>query len=190
MADDETEAPVEPTPLHRIVAFLCHLALTSAPAQHFLGEQFETIHEATRWIEGVPLLEAILAAAPDPSSSSAVNAFLSGLPEADRMALSAEVTTGGAAEDGMQAAEVSLAQLSGLVLQRRDAAIKSALKEPGISADRMIELLEEAKEITALLAGIDQRSEFDDELPKSTFKPKVPEWKKRFGDKDSKRVRS
>jgi DNA primase len=172
------------------VAFLCQLALTSAPAQHFLGEQFETIHEATRWVEGVPLLEAILAAAPDPASSAAVNAFLSGLPEADRMALSADVTTGGATDDGMQAAEVSLAQLSGLVLQRRDAAIKSALKEPGLSAGRMIELLEEAKEIAALLAGIDQRSEFDDELPKSTFKPKVPEWKKRFGDKDGTRVRS
>ena len=189
-ADDDVVAPVEPTPLHRIVAFLCQLALTSAPAQHLLGEQFETIHEATRWVEGVPLLEAILAAAPDPASSAAVNAFLSGMPEADRMALSAEVTAGGVTEDGMQAAEVSLAQLSALVLQRRDAAIKSALKEPGLSAERMFALLEEAKEITALLAGIDQRSEFDDELPKSTFKPKVPEWKKRFGDKDGTRVRS
>ncbi|RYD25355.1 MAG: toprim domain-containing protein, partial [Verrucomicrobiaceae bacterium] len=59
-------APAVPTPLHRIAAYLCHLALTSAPAQRFLGEQFETLHEANRWIEGIPLLEAILGAAPDP----------------------------------------------------------------------------------------------------------------------------
>ena len=75
---------------------LCHLALTSAAAQHLLGEQFETLHEAARWLEGIPLLEAILAAAPDPMSSAAVNAFLGGLPECDRLALTREVVLEGA----------------------------------------------------------------------------------------------
>jgi DNA primase len=61
---DEPDAgeapPALPTPLHRIVAFMCHLALSSAGAQHLLGEQFESLHEAARWLEGIPLLERIL----------------------------------------------------------------------------------------------------------------------------------
>ena len=48
-----------------------------------------------------------------------------------------------------------------------------------LAAARMIELLHEAKEISSLLRGIGQRSEFDDELPASTFKEKQPAWKKR-----------
>ena len=177
--DDGNEVVPEPTPMHRIVAFLCHLALSSSAAQHLLGEQFETLHEAARWLEGIPLLEAILTASPDPESNSAVNAFLAGLPECDRLALLREVVLEGAPQDGMSAAEHALALLSGTVLQKRDAAVKAALKEPGLAAERMIELLEEAKEISGLLRGIGQRSEFDDELPASTFRPKKPEWKKR-----------
>jgi hypothetical protein len=42
----------------------------------------------------------------------------------------------------------------------------------------MLELLHEAKEISSLLRGIGQRSEFDDELPASTWKDKAPPWKK------------
>lgn len=182
----ERPAPVEPTPTHRIVAFMCHLALSSAGAQHLLGEQFETLHEATRWLEGIPLLERILVAGPDPGSSAAVNAFLGSLPECDRLALIRDAVLEGAPEDGMQAAEHALALLSGTVLQRRDAAVKAALKDPGLSAERMNKLLEEVKEISSLLRGIGQRSEFDDELPASTFKPKVPEWKKKWADRDKK----
>src|SRR5690606_28638623 len=85
--ENEAGVPVEATPLHRIVAVLCHLALSSAPAQHYLGEQFETLHEANRWIEGIPLLERILGAAPDPTSSAAVNASIGTLSDADKLAL-------------------------------------------------------------------------------------------------------
>ena len=178
---DETP-PAIPTPMHRIVAFMCHLALSSAGAQHLLGEQFETLHEAARWLEGIPLLERILVAGPDPGSSAAVNTFLSGLPESDRLALIRDVVLEGAPEDGMLAAEHALALLSSTVLQKRDAAVKAALKEPGLAPERMIKLLEEAKEISSLMRGIGQRSEFDDELPASTWKAKVPEWKKKWGD--------
>ena len=179
--DSRTEKtpPAEPTPLHRIVAVLCHLALSSGPAQRFLGEQFETLHEAHRWLEGIPLLEIILGAAPDPSSNAAVNAFMSGLTEADRLALAQEPSVAGEFTlDGIQAAEQTLALLSATVLQRRDAAVKAELKQPGLDRGRMVELLHEAKEISALLRGIGQRSEFDDELPASTWKDKTPPWKK------------
>jgi DNA primase len=170
---------VEPTRLHRIVAVLCHLALSSGPAQRFLGEQFETLHEANRWVEGIPLLENILGAAPDPASSAAVNSFISGLREADRLALVHEtMALDGVTVDGLQSAELALSHLSGTVLQRRDAAVKAELKQPGLKPERMMELLHEAKEISSLLRGIRQRSEFDDELPASTWKAKAPAWKK------------
>ncbi len=176
----EDAPPAEPTRLHRIVAFLCHLALSSGPAQRYLGEQFETLHEANRWLEGIPLLETILGSAPDPASNAAVNAFLGGLSESDRLALAHETSSlEGVTVDGMQAAEQALALLSGTVLQRRDAAVKAELKQPGLTAERMVELLHEAKEISGLLRGIGQRSEFDDELPASTWKPKEPVWKMR-----------
>ena len=179
-ASAENSPPQELTRLHRIVAFLCHLALTSGPAQRYLAEQFETLHEANRWLEGIPLLETILGSAPDPSSNAAVNTFLSGLSESDRLALAHETSSlDGVSVDGMQAAEQTLALLSGTVLQRRDAAVKAELKQPGLEAARMIELLHEAKEISGLLRGIGQRSEFDDELPASTWKEKAPPWKKR-----------
>lgn len=172
----------EPTPLHRIVAFLCHLALSSGPAQRLLGEQFETLHEANRWVQGVPLLESILAAAPDPASNAAVNTFMTNLTEPDRLALTRDAATlEGVSLDGMQAAEQALALLSGTVLQRRDSAVKAELKQVGLAKERLFELLEEAKEISSLMRGIGQRSEFADELPASTFKEKLPVWKKRNG---------
>ncbi|MCX6878290.1 MAG: DNA primase [Verrucomicrobia bacterium] len=178
-AESDNAPAVEPTPVHRIVAFLCHLALSSAPAQHFLAGQFETLHEANRWLDGIPLLERILSAAPDPASHAAVNVFIGGLPEADRLALGGEgVMLGGLPMEGIQAAEHALAMLSATVLQRRDARVKADLKQPGLNRERLVGLLEEAKEISALLRGIGQRSEFDDELPAATYKPKPPPGRK------------
>jgi DNA primase len=178
-AEQNDNTPALPTPMHRIVAFLCHLALTSAPAQHFLGEQFETLHEASPWLEGIPVLEAILVSAPNPAIPAAIHVFFASLDEADRLALAHAHVMDHEPWDGLPDVEIALALLSGTVLQRRDAAVKAALKEPGLAPERMIELLEEAKEISSLMRGIGQRSEFDDELPASTFRPKQPEWKKR-----------
>lgn len=174
---EDARTSLEPTPMHRIVGFLCHLALTSETAQTLLGEQFETIHEAARWIEGVPLLESILGAAPDPASTASVNAYIGSLPEADRMALMNDAAIDGAPEDATQAAEYALALLSSTVLQKRDAAVKAALKQSDLSPQRMMELLEEAKELGTLMRG-SGRFEFDDELPASTYREKQPEWKK------------
>ncbi|MGA0845495.1 MAG: DNA primase [Luteolibacter sp.] len=189
IADPEKAvASIEATPVHRSVGFMCHLALTSIEAQHLLAEQFETLHEAMPWIEGVALLEKILTSAPDPSSPAAINAFMSTLPEPDRLALTQVENnlalnpvenTSSSVEHALLAAEHALSMLSSTVLLRRDAAIKTALKQPGLDAARMIELMAEAKEVTSLLRGIGQRFEFDDELPASTYQPKRPTWIRR-----------
>ena len=179
-SSDRADERIEPTQLHRIVAFLCHLALSSGSAQHFLAEQFETLHEADRWLEGIQLLETILGVAPDPASNAAVNAFMATLAEADRLALASETSAlEGVSLDGMQAAEQALALLSSTVLQRRDAAVKAELKQPNLAPERLLELLLETKEISSLMRGIGQRSERDDELPASTFKEKLPAWQNR-----------
>ncbi len=175
--EDQT-AVVEPIPLDRTVGYLCHLALTSAPAQHFLNEQFETLHEAKQWVEGIALLEKILAASPDPTSNAAVNAFVAGLRKSEQLALHKEMGASPAAsEDGLQAAEQTLGMLSSIVLQKRDTAVKASLQEPGLSPERMRELLEEAKEIAGLLRWTG-RSSFNDELPPETKKAEKKPWEK------------
>jgi hypothetical protein len=107
-----------------------------------------------------------------------VNAFLGRLAEADRLAL--QRGAGEAVANGLEAAEESLGLLCSIVLNKRDAAVKAELKEPGLDAARMIELLEESKEISGLMRGLQNRVERDDEYPASTFKPKEPAWKTRW----------
>lgn len=176
--EEQTAAPVVPIPLDRTVGYLCHLALTSAPAQHFLSEQFETLHEAKAWVEGIALLEKILAASPDTSSSAAINAFVAGLRKSEQIALHKEMGSSPTlAEDGIQAAEQALGMLSSIVLQKRDAAVKASLQEPGLSPERLRELLEEAKEIAGLLRWTG-RSSFNDELPPETKKAEKKPWEK------------
>lgn len=178
--------PVEATSLHRVVAYLCDLALRSPEAQYFLADQFESLHEAGEWLEGVPLLQSVLAAAPDATSPAAVNAFLATLSEPDRLALSQTGADDGGQtiDDGLKAAEEALGLLSAIVLQKKDAAVKAALKEPGLAPEKMIELIEQSKEIAGMLRGIEQRIEFDDELPKSTYKPRKKQWKGNRGQSD------
>ena len=175
---EEQATVVEPIPLDRTVGYLCHLALSSAPAQHFLSEQFETLHEAKAWVEGIALLEKILAGSPDTTSNAAVNAFVAGLRKSEQLALHKEMgAISSASEDGLQAAEQTLGMLSSIVLQKRDSAVKAALQDPGLSPERMRELLEEAKEIAGLLRWTG-RSAFNDELPPETKKAEKKPWEK------------
>lgn len=181
--DDSNQAEetvIQAAPLDRTVGYLCHLAITSAPAQHFLNEQFETLHEAKAWVAGIGLLEKILAAAPDPSSNAAVNAFLSSLRKSEQIALheqmgSVEIKS----DDGLHSAEQALGMLSSIVLQKRDASVKATLNEAGLTLERMKELLEEAKEIAGLLRWTG-RSLYDDELPQETQKTEKKPWEKKW----------
>jgi len=175
---EDQPAVVKAIPLDRTVGYLCHLALTSAPAQHFLSEQFEALHEAKQWVEGIALLEKILATSPDTGSSAAVNAFVAGLREGEQLALHCEMGVMPAIpEDGIQAAEQTLGILSSIILQKRDSAVKAALQEPSLSPARMRDLLEEAKEIAGLLRWTG-RSTFNDELPPETKKAEKKPWEK------------
>lgn len=164
----------EPVPMDPLVGYLCSLALHSGPAQEWLGEQYETLHEAAEDIEGVPVLESILSARPDPASPASVNAFLAGLKESYRLALHADPTFHvDPPEDWRGAVEEALARVSGKALLRRDARITAELSRPGLSPAEMTRLLQEAKLIHHLISGLDQRFIFNDRFtPAKKAKPK------------------
>ncbi len=175
---EESAPAVQPAPLDPIVGYLCSLALHSGAAQDWLGDQYETLHEAADYLEGIPLLEAILAARPDSSSHAAVNTFVAGLPESQRLALYTDDTFHREPPaEPVQAAETALAQLSAKALQRRDDRIKARMNEPGLPPDEMIRLLQEAKEVAELLKGVGQRSIYNDRLAPPTRRPKAQEWR-------------
>lgn len=183
---DKEEAPqtMEATNVDSTVAYLCNLALYAAPSRRYLSEQFETLHEASRYIEGIPLLESILAAESDLSNAAAVNAFLSTLSVADQMALQADATFHeDVPVDSLRSAEEALAKLSEKVLNKRYAVNQSALTQPGLTAEAMMPLLREAQEIKNLLASLGRRTVADDRASLGeTAKKREPfkrQWKPR-----------
>ena len=166
---------VEAAPMDPVVAYLCSLALHSPKAQDWLGEQFETLHEASEHLEGIHVLEAVLSSRPDASSHAAVNSFVAGLAESQRLALHADPTFhADPPEDPVAAAETAMAELSAKVLHRRDQNIKAQMGRPDLQPEEMIRLLHEAKEVAELLKGIDQRFVFNDRFAPSKPPPKPP----------------
>ncbi len=158
----------EPAPLEPVVAYLCSLALHSPAAQERIGEQFEAIHEAGEHVEGVSLLEVILATRPDASSHASVNSFVAGLPEEQRLALHADPTFfHDPPEDPLAAADEAVAHLSAKALYRRDLAIKAQLGRSDLTREEMLRLLGEAKEVAELLKGLDHRFIFNDRFAPS-----------------------
>lgn len=170
---DRGDAPPEPEKIEVIeiepvVAYLCSLALHSAAAQEWLGEQFETLHEAADHLPGIPLLELILSARPDANSHVAVNSFLAGLSDGQRLALTSDPTFhDDPPENPVAAAETALGELSAKVLHRRDQDIKARMAQPNLPPEEMIRLLQEAKRIAELLKGIGQRFVFTDRFAPS-----------------------
>lgn len=159
---DETESQaeiVEPSAIDRRIGALCSLALHSAEAREWLSEQFESLHELSSHLDGLPILQAILAGRPDPGSPAAVNSFMAELPEPDRMALHQEPSFSEALpEDPRASAEATLADASALALEKRDAQIKAALNATDLKLEDQLELLHEAKQIAELLRGVRGRA--------------------------------
>lgn len=164
----DRNAPPEPERVEGLaidpaVSYLCSLALHSAAAQEWLADQFETLHEAAEYLEGVPLLEEVLSARPDPASHVAVNSFLAGLSEAQRLTLTADPTFhDDPPEDAVGAAESALAEIGAKALHRRDQAIKARLSQSGLDPGEINRLLNEAKLVAELLKGVGQRFVFND----------------------------
>ena len=65
----------EPTPVDSTILYLCQLCLQAAGAIAYLRDQYETLHEAAQYLEGLPLLERIISSAVDPNNAASVNTY-------------------------------------------------------------------------------------------------------------------
>ncbi len=167
----------EPTAVDSTILYLCQLCLRAQGAIAYLRDQYETLHEAAQYLEGLPLLERIISSELDPSNAASVNTFLSGLPSCDQIALHSESSfQAELSTQPLRDAEEALSKLSEKVLNKRYAANKSALKQPGLSGDKLNQLLREATEITKLLNSLGRKTEADDRpsLGKSSKFEKKP----------------
>ncbi|MBB5353586.1 DNA primase [Haloferula luteola] len=185
----DSPAPVEappPAPLDRRIGTLCSLALGSATARDWLGEQFETLHELARYLEGVAILQTILTGRPDPESPASINSFLGGLPEPQQRALRSEPSfSDPLPEDPVASAEITLADASALALEREDSEIKTRLGEPTLPMEEQLALLQRAKEIAELLSSLPARAVRNDRFGPSSRRPprRGPPDSKDFRDK-------
>lgn len=156
-------AKAEPVALDTGVGYLCALALHSAAAQEWLGEQYEVLHEAAEYIEGMPLLELIISARPNPELPAAVNAFMSTLSEGQQLALYADPTFHhDPPENWMAAAEEAVAGITGKALLRKDAHLRAQLERPDLDFAQKLPLLAEVKKVGELLSGLKERFMFND----------------------------
>jgi hypothetical protein len=148
----------EAMPIAPSVSYLCGLALHSAVAQEWLAGHYEAVHEAAGFLEGVPLLEKILSARPDPASRISVNAFMASLSEPLRLALTSDPTFhGDPPENAIHAAKEALIDVCAKALHRRDAALRARLRQPGVELGETNRLLNEIKLVAELRKGLLQR---------------------------------
>jgi len=157
-ASPDAPAPVAPTPLDPTVAYLCHIALECPQARDWLAEQLETLLEAREYIEGIPLLQNLLARELDAGNPTAILALMEILEPNERKALEADTTFfDGPPDDPLDAAQTALARVSAKALFRRDERIKAELQRSDLSQNDLRALFEEAREVRELLRGVDQR---------------------------------
>jgi hypothetical protein len=154
--------------------------LASDPARNWLAEQFEPLHEAGQFLEGVSLLEALLAREFESGNPASINTVIETLEPADRLALQNDTAFfDDPPEDQLAAAQSAMARLSAKALFRRDERIKAELGRSDLPQERMIALLEEAREVRALLDGVDARFVSDDRPVNNPTPPLTDQERKR-----------
>ncbi|MFC5049161.1 DNA primase [Rubritalea spongiae] len=147
---------IEPTPMDGTVAYLCFLALSSLEAQDWLCEQIESLHDPLSVTTGGHILSQILSRKPNPAQASSIQSFLMTLPPADQKALQRNFAEN-LPDNPIKAAEETSSMLISKQLQQREAAIRTALKQPNLNAEQLTNLLAEAQEINSLLKNLRQR---------------------------------
>lgn len=155
--DGEPEvARKPPTEINGSVAYLCCLALTSQEAQDWLGEQLESLIEPLGSLPGGSILRKILGKCPDATKPSAVQAFVAAMDTEDQEALrnALEQET---PRDAVRAAEETTAMLVSTHFQNKEAAIRAKLRQPDLSPEHMVALMNEAKDLQDILKNLQQR---------------------------------
>ena len=144
------------TPIDSAVAHLCNFALTSQDAQDWLCEQLESLIDPLANLPGGSILRNILNKRPDPTKPSTAQTYIATQSEEDQMALR-QILAVETPSDPILAAEETTAMLVSTHFQKQEAAIRARLRQPNLSSEEMIHLMNEAKELQHILKNLQQR---------------------------------
>ena len=150
------EQPVVARKLDRFVSALCLYALYDSSVMEYLCEQLESLYEPLTGCIGGDLLLKILGTRPVCSTPAALHTYLFQLEEPDRLALN-HAMSDPLPENVLEATQETVTMLLNTHLQKRESAIRAALKRTDLSTEEMTSLLLEAQEIASLLRGTSER---------------------------------
>ena len=151
------EASIQPSPIDPTIAYLCHLALASRSIADELNEQLESLHEALEETAGGLLLRTILSRRPGADSASARQAFLTTLPEEDRLALEQQAFSQDLPSDLKKASSETTNLLLSSYFQKKEASLRAQIGDPNLPHDQIMSLLQEIKEMQEFLSNLDSR---------------------------------
>ncbi len=153
---NEQKPRVEASPIDPFVAYLCHLALHSESVAEYLREQLESLYECLEETLGSRILLELLAKRPNVESVASKQAYLMTISEQDRHALEKSFSDA-IPEDPVESASDTIAMLSARFYQMKEKSLRSRQNDPNLSAQEIIDTLEEAKRIQTILKALDQR---------------------------------
>jgi len=156
MASQSEEETVIPTQIDRTVASLCSLALHSSDAQVYLCEQLEALETPLSNSHGGHILKAILAKRPVSENAANIQTFFLSLNASDQLAL-VPLLNANPVVNPQESTEEACSLFINSYLQKREAAIRTALASGHVSDEETNQLLREAQEISTLLKGVSQR---------------------------------
>ncbi|MDB4288457.1 DNA primase, partial [bacterium] len=136
------EEVVQASPMDPTIAYLCHLALASRAVADDLSEQLESLHEALEATSGGLLLKTILGRRPAADTSSARQAFLTTLPESDRLALEKGFSQD-LPGDLKKASSETTSLLLSSYFQKKEAALRAQIGDPSLPPEQIMSLLQE-----------------------------------------------
>ncbi|MDA7517591.1 DNA primase [Akkermansiaceae bacterium] len=150
------EEVVQASPMDPTIAYLCHLALASRAVADDLSEQLESLHEALEATSGGLLLKTILGRRPAADTSSARQAFLTTLPESDRLALEKGFSQD-LPGDLKKASSETTSLLLSSYFQKKEAALRAQIGDPSLPPEQIMSLLQEIKDMQEFLSNLNSR---------------------------------
>lgn len=154
--EQDENRPAQAAPLDPHLAYLCHLALTSADAAEHLCEQLESLYDILTELPGGHLLKRILARRPEAGNTAAILAFLTTFKPSEQLALNQSFSHD-SPTNPVQAATDTINLLLSTHLQKKEAALRASLNDSNISNEQMMLTIQEIQEIQSFLKNLPTR---------------------------------
>ncbi|MDP0492435.1 MAG: DNA primase [Verrucomicrobiota bacterium JB023] len=150
MAEEEPEASKPARVFDPAILQLCQFALQSSEAQDWLCDQSEFLLDHAAKLAGHDILNRVLGQRPDPTKPASINAFISNLSPEDQGPL-AECLQWPLPLDPVDYAAKVINKIARRDIQEQIDRIHSRIKTPGLSAEDIMHLLTEARDLGNLL---------------------------------------